>query len=173
MNSLKTAKEKIEFFETNTPEEFVFEAGYDTALTVNFFSMMRSLQWLHNMACHYKGGGQVKVSYRNVKGLLKSVTKYAFIKNGLPKREKGLKEILNLKNQKEIMLGLKRFEAIVRLVCVGNKKIDRLSESEIQEQIQITQMAVADGREAYNEHDWWTEIKGANNYKLVIGEEKS
>lgn len=157
MKNLKI-KERQELLETGTTIEFLLKTKLiDNTLTDRFFRFMRSFQWLHNRAQTLRSFGGKHIMYRNTNGQLKSVTWYQFIIKGLPKIQKGILEILNLKNSSDRYTEMIRFEAIVRLLCSSNlaSKYWNLSEELIAEQIHTT--AILEPQ--YDEIQWRSELK--------------
>ena len=153
MNNLKS-KEKEHMLEHSTPVECVVKMEIDP-LGKDFFEFMRSFQWLHGHAKTTKAGGSGHIYFKDAAGMRKHVTQYKFILCGLPRIQKGLKEILNIKDDFYRLEEMVRFEAIVRLVCVQHIKYDDLTKIIIEKQIETTRRL----EPPYDEESWGIELK--------------
>ena len=175
------AKEREQLLQNATPVEYIVTIELDT-LSEGFSHLMRPFQWLHDRAKETRGGTKKDgnfVSFVNTNGQRKSVTLYTFIISGLPHIQKGLTEVLNIKDDVERTSEMLRLEALVRLLCrrTSKKRYDEVTEEMIKKQIETTERL----EPAYDEEMWGIELKSvfgseavtiesrANDYSNVLG----
>ena len=174
MINLKS-KEREQLLQNANPVEYIVTMELDNTLSEEFFQLMRPFQWLHERAKDVRNGTKNNgfyVSYVNAKGR-HSVTWYKFILSGLPHIQKGLIEVLNIKDDVERTSEMIRLEALVRLLCnrtsTVKKRYDEVTEEMILSSIETTKRL----EPPYDEEQWGIELKSVFGFEATTVESQA